>query len=67
MESKRFPNLIHVVLEDSGDGDKFLAVSEEGVFNPNLFDETRQCAIYKRISVGRVEVLRRFVTGKRKK
>lgn len=59
-----FPDLIHVLWEEPGSDEPFLIVSDDGVSNTSI-EETRRCAIYKRVSVGEVEVSRRFVEKKR--
>jgi len=57
----KFPTLIHVVREEA-DGEPFLVIPSDGAFDAQTFDETRECAVYKKISVGKVIVARKFET-----
>lgn len=73
MAKTRFPTTIHVTREQlPNDDETYLQVREEGVIDSSI-DETMPCAIYRLVSVGDVEVSRRYVerrsvylTGKRK-
>jgi len=66
MAKVKFPNLLHVTREKPSNEESYLLTHESGVLDTH-FDETMDCAVYKLISVGRVEVLRRFVQSKRTK
>jgi len=63
MRRAKYPNLIHVTREQLDTDNTYLQVHDDGVFD-TAFEQTRDCAIYKLVSVGRVEVMRRFVDGK---
>lgn len=73
MAKPKFPTTIHVTREKlPNDSESYLQVREEGVVDSSI-DDTVPCAIYRLVSVGDVEVSRRYVerrsvylTGKRK-
>jgi len=55
---KKFPETLHVVIEEPGSGDEpFLVVLEEG---PNDVESSQDCAIYQLVKVGRVKVTKTF-------
>jgi hypothetical protein len=65
MAKMKFPNTIHVRIEDGGCDEDFLIVEEEGVMTIN--ESKTPIAIYKLVSVGIVEVGRRYVEKRRVK
>lgn len=57
MPRPKFPNLIHVVEEQSDE--PFFRILEDGALDTSI-DETTPCALYKLVSEGDVQVERRF-------
>lgn len=56
---KRFPELIHVVVDGDGD-DEYLAVYDNGVFG--IDEPGKRVAIYKLVDVGTVAITKKFVS-----
>ena len=59
----KFPNLLHVTHEEERDGSKWFQVREDGVFG--IDENDKEIAIYKLVSVGRVNVQRKYVERKK--
>lgn len=59
----RFPQLLHITEEVPERGDPWLEVHKDGVFS--LERAGQQVAIYKLVQVGRVKILKSFLSARR--
>lgn len=61
----KFPTLIHVTEEDlDSSGDPWLLVHRDGV---NSIEDPQDVAVYKLVSIGRVDIQKKYVEKKGKK
>lgn len=65
--AKKFPPVIHVTLEEQANDEPYLQVNESGVFDAAEVGESKPCAIYKLVEVGKVIAPPSFVSSKRKR
>lgn len=63
--AKKFPKLIHVTIEEPGNDEPYLNVNEEGVFGAAEAGESKPCAIYKLVEVGKIIAPPSFVPNRK--
>jgi hypothetical protein len=67
MAKSKFPTIVHVVLENEGQGeDEYLNVTKDGAVGSAEVGNPKKCAVYKLVETGVITATPQFTASKRK-